>query len=298
MHETLVSDVYGYLDYYKVNHENILIRGWCFHKTCGNLPIRLNHDGVLEHKSEKFVLEQRDDVSDFYKNTKVTKCGWIISMENVDLLDKFSIEMKINDKWETVFDLLFYDTNKTYIPSFVVVDDFYKNPDRVREYALKQDFIEHPNNHKGKRTDLVYRFPNLKSRFETILGCKIKNWEKYGVNCCFQSCIAGDQLVYHIDAQQYAGVLFLTPDAPPEAGTTFFRSKTTKTIKPTDENYNTIFKNGFYDPSQFDIVDVVGNRYNRIVLFDAQMIHAASSYFGNEINNGRLFQMFFFDLDT
>jgi hypothetical protein len=143
---------------------------------------------------------------------------------------------------------------------------------------------------------MVYRFPNLKTRFETILGHKIANWKEHGVNCCFQSCIAGEQLVYHFDTQQYAGILFLTPDAPPEAGTTFYRSKHTKNMK-VDGDYDKVFRTGVLDPSQFDVVDVVGNRYNRLVLFDAQMIHAASSYFGNNLQNGRLFQLFFFDLE-
>jgi hypothetical protein len=65
-----------------------------------------------------------------------------------------------------------------------------------------------------------------------------------------------------------------------------------------DENeFNVVFKNGFLDSTEFELVDVVGNVYNRLVLFDAKMIHAASNYFGNNLNNGRLFQIFFFDLD-
>jgi hypothetical protein len=58
-----------------------------------------------------------------------------------------------------------------------------------------------------------------------------------------------------------------------------------------------VFKNGFLDPSQFDVVDIVGNVYNRLVLFNAKFIHSASSYFGNSIENGRLFQLFFFDIE-
>jgi hypothetical protein len=64
-----------------------------------------------------------------------------------------------------------------------------------------------------------------------------------------------------------------------------------------NNDFHVIFKTGFLDGTQFDVVDVVGNKYNRLVLFDAQLIHAASEYFGNSIENGRLFQMFFFDLE-
>jgi hypothetical protein len=167
-------------------------------------------------------------------------------------------------------------------------------------------FEHHVNNeweekyHKGKRTKEVYKFDGLKERFECILNCKIRNWWNHDVNGCFQSCIGGEQLVYHCDAQEYAGIIFLTPDAPPQSGTSFYRSRHTKKMKFNlyDENeFNVVFKNGFLDSTEFELVDVVGNVYNRLVLFDAKMIHAASNYFGNNLNNGRLFQIFFFDLD-
>jgi hypothetical protein len=185
-----------------------------------------------------------------------------------------------------------------FVPSFVVVDNFYEDVNSVRSFALQQKFVSHPDYHKGKRTDHVYRFDGLKESFENILNCKIKNWTKYGVNGCFQYCIGGDQLVYHIDGQEYAGILFLTPDAPPQSGTTFYRSKHTKNMKIKNNNeFQIVFNNGFLDSTEFEVVDVVGNVYNRLVLFDSRMFHAASTYFGNTLENSRLFQLFFFDLD-
>jgi hypothetical protein len=177
----------------------------------------------------------------------------------------------------------------------------------VRAFALTQNFDLHPAYHKGQRTDACFRFDGLKEAFEKILGTKIANWTHYGTNGCFQFCKGGDELVYHYDTQEYAGVLFLTPDAPPQSGTTFFRSKNGSndrskngSIRRIDSsaNIDAIFSTGFLDPSLFDVVDVVGNVYNRLVLFDAKLIHAASSYFGNAKENGRLFQLFFFDIES
>jgi hypothetical protein len=188
-------------------------------------------------------------------------------------------------------------TVRSSIPSFVVADNFYENPDSVRNFALSLDFKAHEQYHKGKRTDVCYRFPGLKERFEQLIGAKIKGWDNYGTNACFQYCVAGEQIVYHHDSQEYAGVLFLTPDAPPQTGTTFYRSKHTKSMKVPGKDHAIVFQNGFLDPTAFDVVDVVGNVYNRIVLFDAMFIHAASCYFGTELKNGRLFQLFFFDIE-
>ena len=56
-----------------------------------------------------------------------------------------------------------------------------------------------------------------------------------------------------------------------------------------------IFKNNFYDKTDLEVVDVVGNVYNRLVIWDAKLIHAASEYFGDQKENSRLFHMFFFD---
>ena len=66
-------------------------------------------------------------------------------------------------------------------------------------------------------------------------------------------------------------------------------------IVPKDDHV-VVFKNGYLDPTEFDVVDVVGNIYNRIVIFNAKFIHSASCYFGTNIDNGRLFQLFFFDI--
>jgi hypothetical protein len=297
MYDTLIHDVLGKIQEYKIEDDNIYVVGWCFHFHQGVLPIRLNYDNTaFEKPNGIFKIENRPDVCDVFKNDSLEKSGWSVHIKQAEIIETLKLEMKIDGEWKTIFDFLFYATTKKYIPSFVVVDDFYKNPDKIREYALKQQFNEHPDYHKGKRTDKVYRFPNLKLRFENILGSKIKNWTKYGVNCCFQSCIAGDNLVYHFDGQQYAGIIFLTPDAPPETGTSFYRSKTTKNMK-LNNDFDSVFKTGLLDGTQFDVVDVVGNKYNRLVLFDAQMFHAASGYFGNSIDNGRLFQLFFFDLE-
>ena len=43
-------------------------------------------------------------------------------------------------------------------------------------------------------------------------------------------------------------------------------------------------------------VDRVANIYNRLVLFDAHLAHGASAYFGDRLENARLFQNFFFNI--
>ena len=294
MHDSDEPYVKSYVDNMVYENNFFKIEGWTFHEKFGILPLRIKMDNNYIDIKRK----NREDVSSFYKNKSILECGWYI--DNIsNKYYKIELEINIENEWKRVLEIVLCNSeiNHNTIPSFIVIDNVYSDPDSIRNFALSQTFNYHPNNHKGRRTDGTYRFDGLKEFFESKIGCKIKNWETYGTNGCFQYCIAGEQLVYHVDAQEYAGVLFLTPHAPPQTGTTFYRSKYTEKMKIFEGEHSVVFKNGFYDSTEFDVVDVVGNVYNRVVLFDARMIHAASCYFGNNIENGRLFQLFFFDLD-
>ena len=55
-------------------------------------------------------------------------------------------------------------------------------------------------------------------------------------------------------------------------------------------------KLNFYDKTTYDVVDSIANVYNRLVMFNSKSIHAATSYFGDTINNSRFFHIFFFDI--
>jgi hypothetical protein len=179
-----------------------------------------------------------------------------------------------------------------------IVDNFYARPDAVRDFALSQEFDEggFGRGYIGRRTVQQFLFPGLKERFEEIMGVKITKWEEHGMNGRFQNARAGEPLVYHCDDQRWAGMLYLTPNAPFECGTTLFAHKETKVRHNSDPNIMKAFaRQTFLDRTPFEPVDVLGNVYNRLVIFDAGCIHAASEYFGDDLETGRLWQMFFFD---
>ena len=203
-----------------------------------------------------------------------------------------------------------YSLNAQTAPKILVVDDFYKEPDAVRSFALQQQFQYNEQYHKGRRTNQQFLFPGIKDRFESLLKKRITVWEKHPHNGVFQICKAGDQLVYHSDLQSYAAVVFLTPNAPLQAGLRTVRSKLTKLRRPPTEqdakNANVdittllglTYGNKLLDGTAWDTVDLIGNVYNRLVLWDAQLIHAAADYFGHDDTSARLFQIFFFDVEA
>lgn len=191
-------------------------------------------------------------------------------------------------------------------PQVIIQDDFYRDPVVVREIALLQTYKAHPNDHKGMRTETHFRPDEIKARFEQLLGFTISGWEAYGYNGVFQYHTPTDLLVYHADKQQYAAVVYLTPDAPPECGSILLRSKATKLRKVNVRNAQAIglslqqavdqtFKDSILDRTKWDVVDVIGNVFNRCAIWDAQLLHAANGYFGHDLVTGRLAHMFFFD---
>jgi hypothetical protein len=135
----------------------------------------------------------------------------------------------------------------------------------------------------------------MRQKIEEIIGFKITVWDEHGMNGVFQYCTPEDALVYHWDNQTWAGMVYLTPDAPYQSGTSLFAHKQTRARCATDPGAESVFTGGFYDKSKFELVDTAGNVFNRLVIFDARCIHAANEYFGQTIQDSRLFHLFFFD---
>jgi hypothetical protein len=183
--------------------------------------------------------------------------------------------------------------------SIIIVDGFLDDPDAVRNIALKQNFVKMHS--AGVRTERNFlHLAPYREQFEQLLQKRLTNWDDNAANGRFQCCFASDAIPYHSDSQSAAGVLFLTPDAPIEAGLSFFRGRLSG-LRGRSRDLGLMeltFGGGAeFDRSRWEEVDRVGNLYNRLVLFNAQLAHGASAYFGDNIENGRLFQNFFFNYE-
>lgn len=183
-----------------------------------------------------------------------------------------------------------------------VVDNFYSDPLSVRDYALTLDF-HFSDAHRGRRTADQYFVEGTKESFEKIMGMKITHWGETHLMCGrFQHCTCEDALVYHADHQKWAATVYLTPGAPYECGTSLLAHKKTGVRHCTDPGIMNVWSDvaptgNFCDGSKWEPVDVIGNVFNRLVIWDAQCPHTASKYFGFDKNDSRLFHMFFFDAE-
>ena len=110
----------------------------------------------------------------------------------------------------------------------LIVDDFYKNPDEVRKFALSQEFKVR-GNYPGQRTDPFLTDP-LKEKFQELVrpfAGEVVWWGDHSTGS-FQYTVAADRSWIHSDTTtDWAGVIYLTPDAPLSAGTGLFKHKET-----------------------------------------------------------------------
>ena len=188
-------------------------------------------------------------------------------------------------------------------PLVVIVDDFLEDPDAARERALQQEYKQQRS--KGVRSLTPFPHEEFRDAFERILSMEITDWD-LDMNGRYQYCTSEDPLVYHCDLQTHAASIFLSPDAPPECGLKLLRSKkyglrygpTQEEAEAQGMSVNGMFNDmfgGFYDATKWETIDQIGNVYNRLVIWDSKHVHTAACYFGQQIQDSRLFQVFFFN---
>jgi hypothetical protein len=188
--------------------------------------------------------------------------------------------------------------NYSYLQQkIIVIDNFYKYPLDVRNIALQQIFSK-GKNFPGQRTR-CFANEEIKEKIQSYLlpSQKIKKFhistdtETQYSNGCFQYTTCKDSSWIHSDdPTDWAGVLYLTPDAPLTAGTNFY--------KFNDDRNDVLINKFARDLTKWEIVDKIGNKFNRMVLFNAKRFHMSGDYFGTNIENGRLFQVFFFETEN
>ena len=195
-----------------------------------------------------------------------------------------------------------------------VADDFYPNPDAVRKRALEWSYTE-PENLVGWRTK-AYQPRGIKQRIEAKFGVRIPQWEDDPdkIELCngvfFTSYAKGDRgetvgIHYDDPLRWVMFLIYLTPDAPYDAGTSLWQHRSTglcmppspsdaKRLGSTVEKLLAILKRDARTRSRWVEIDRVGNVYNRAVMFPGGFYHSASRHFGSGLRDGRIYQSFHF----
>ena len=205
-----------------------------------------------------------------------------------------------------------------------IVDDFYPNPDVIRNIALECSFREGITKDKvrgstGQRAknpsyaNMVY----LRNRLQSIVGKLIVDFKYNTSNGAFNlgwkkehyfNWIHGDHTKDRGAPETYwAAVIYLTPNPPSNSGTILVEETETKTIKQYQKDSvvtGPAFRENFFDSGLFHLDEwkphiTVENRYNRCLIYKGIYFHAPTvSSFGHNKETGRLTQVAFFETET
>ena len=205
---------------------------------------------------------------------------------------------------------------KLAYPSFLIVkDNFYKNPTAVYDAALQATYYE-PEHVTGYRSTTVYHEKGIKAKLEKLLGIKINRWdtdpvEENGV--FYQGLSQGKKKEIpgiHSDEpyNDITIVIYLTPNIPPDCGTSLWMHKQTGLRNPATKVDARKFKMKFADlrnqleeesrqRSKWVEIDRAGYQYNRMVAYPSGMFHSATNHYGGDLENGRIYQTFRIGVD-
>lgn len=200
------------------------------------------------------------------------------------------------------------------LPAVLVVDAFLRDPDEVRRVALAQEYGSDVRYYKGLRSRQRFLWPGLREEFSRLLGIEVSEWLGHSANGVFQQTSHGDPLVYHHDQQQFAAAIYLTPDGPVSGGTSFWRDRASGCRRAPDHPFEVerlgstaavdAARSQVYNQDHivgsdnWELVESVAGLYNRLVIWDAKLIHSATSYesfaAASDVST-RVVQLFFFD---
>lgn len=196
-----------------------------------------------------------------------------------------------------------------------IFDNFFEDPFKIREIALKSNFEKDSNGEwPGFRSTSPLDLSLLiKNRLETKLNLSLKlsSSDFQFIPKCYLTGIC------HSDSpRKYSSICYLNPNSPKTSGTEIFLNKSlylnikekleiidngsVNKIKYYNSNKNLFFKIRYLNylkkfNSNFKNPIIVSNKFNRMILFDSNLIHRAQNFYGKNVYDSRLTITTFFD---
>jgi hypothetical protein len=164
---------------------------------------------------------------------------------------------------------------------YILIDNFFENVDDVRSIALSSNYTKsnEETGWKGFRApiidvDIISTINNklieFDSKFKDII---LQHFFHYTLDNTKNEQVDFLKERFHKDGFDWAGVVYLTPNPPPNSGTIIFDRFKNPTIK-------------------------IENIYNRFVFYNGNTLHGVEDTFGNNIIDGRMTVTLFGMLDN
>ncbi|WP_379921371.1 DUF6445 family protein [Erythrobacter sp. R86502] len=201
------------------------------------------------------------------------------------------------------------------LPSFLIVDDFLKDPWSVRRAALALDYdpaLQH-GNFAGRNSAQVLDTSGIDAAVSRLLGIGLgpARGTQHG-HCRLTGKGDPARSGVHIDPAAYSGILYLSRPQdcakPGAGGTDFFRHRRTG-LEAVPQDPAGIAASGYGDintlvedvvnmdtahPAKWERTMRVPARFNRLLLFSPWQFHNAAPGFGTGPDDSRLVMLLFF----
>lgn len=194
-----------------------------------------------------------------------------------------------------------------------VVDNFYDNPDFIRDLALNAEYLEYRNsNVPGYESEKSYYTDKHLDIFKNLINKDIlidPNKYTYGK---FRYSLKNSPSLseMHIDSLHWSAIVYLSKNEHSKGGLGIYKHKPSNLsyVPQTVEELNQL---GFQDrrhldkvivrpdtknKSAWEVMEFIPVKYNRMVLFPgSKYFHTVTNKFGSNINDARLSHNFFFN---
>lgn len=202
---------------------------------------------------------------------------------------------------------------------YIIIDDFYPDPDKVREHILSKGFDDKSyGNYPGVMSRERVIFPEFEKIFNDLTGDTLTP-SPSPFTGQFRSTKKSDIALQHIHFDPncipgWAGVVFMSKPEDytlqngnvMDVGTSFWKHKRTglEEIPLTEEDLKKYGWNNKEDVTNFLETEgmdeslwikqlTIPFKYNRLVLFRPWLFHSPGDGFGTTLENSRLVQLFF-----
>ncbi|OYY93024.1 MAG: hypothetical protein B7Y32_08180 [Methylophilales bacterium 16-45-7] len=195
-----------------------------------------------------------------------------------------------------------------------ILESFYENPDAVRKFALSQKY-----QFRHQLPEVKYVFPGSRTKDLSVINKSLfenvskkifslfhnseHDYMRYSITSSFQSVseVYGSGVIHTDHNTLFAAVLYLTPDAPLDAGTSLYKPNS----RFDEEKYQWYLRENdkrFIEGKQvmdttyhemFDEIVRINNVYNTLIMYEGRHYHAANQFFGKTLKDSRLAQVFF-----
>ncbi len=198
--------------------------------------------------------------------------------------------------------------------SIIILDDFYQDAMQIREMALGLEYPDPGDTayYSGRNSRHALINQGIIDTLSRVVCDKLVPAPRSATGN-FRIGLAGDmsRQDIHIDPyRDWAGIIYFSLPEHSQGGTTFWRHRRLgMEAMPSDPkaieslgyaNYeemrNRIADEDGIDRSKWEQTMTVPMRFNRCLLFRSWLWHSHAENFGDTLENGRLIQVFFFDI--